>query len=88
MVPTILNLFALEGYDPNNYLGVDVFNKDALHIAYFSDYNWIDNNYYSANLSKKEYLDNKEYIDKINNYVEKQIDYNNKMVMGNYYKYK
>ena len=88
MVPTILNLFALEGYNPNNYLGVDVFNKDALHIAYFSDYNWIDNNYYSANLSKKEYLDNKEYIDKINNYVEKQINYNNKIVMGNYYKYK
>ena len=88
MVPTILNLFGLEGYNPDNYLGVDVFNKDALHITYFSDYNWIDGTYYSANLDEETYLEDKDYIDKINNYVEKQIEYNNKMVMGNYYKYK
>ena len=88
MVPTILNLFDLEGYNPNNYLGVDVFNKDVLHIAYFSDYNWLDNNYYSANITEEDYDKNKDYIDKINDYVTNQINYNNMIVMGNYYKYK
>ena len=88
MVPTILNLFDLKGYDPNNYLGIDTFNKKANHIVYFSDYNWYDGKTYSGNLSKKDYLNNKKYVDNMNDYVANLIDYDNKIVMHDYYKYK
>lgn len=87
MTPTIANLFALEQYNPNNYLGVDVFNKKANHLAYFADYNWYDGKIYSADLQDGIYRANKKYINDNNSYVEKLIDYNNKMVAGNYYKY-
>lgn len=88
MTPTIANLFNLNGYNPNNYLGSDVFNKDTYHLAYFSDYNWYDGRVYSGDLSFKDYNKNKKYYDEINEYVTKQIDYNNLIVMGNYYKYR
>lgn len=86
MAPTILNLFDIDNYNPSNYLGVDVFNESTKHIAYFSDYNWLDNNGYSPYL-KFNYV-NKYYYDEINTYVENQIKYNNLIINGNYYKYR
>ena len=55
---------------------------------YFSDYNWYDGKTYSGNLSKKDYLNNKKYVDNMNDYVANLIDYDNKIVMHDYYKYK
>lgn len=86
MLPTIANLFALNNYNPSNYLGVDTFNKNTLHLAYFSDYNWYDGKVYSAELDLKTYQKNKSYYDSLYNYTSHQIDYNNLIVTGNFYK--
>ena len=82
MVPTILNLFGID-YDPNNYIGVDLFSKDHKNLILFSDYTWYDGKTYSANsdvdTSTEEYKANSEYTaDKIN--------LNSMILSNNYYK--
>ena len=82
MVPTILNLFDID-YDPDNYIGVDLFSKDHKNLILFSDYTWYDGNIYSGNKdvdnTTEDYKANSEYTaDKIN--------LNSMILSNNYYK--
>lgn len=64
ILPTILNLFDID-YNPNEYLGVDIFSKDHRNLLMFNDLTWYDGKNYSLNLSNKEYQkykDNDSYL--------------------------
>ena len=65
MVPTLLNLFGVK-YNPDYYLGRDVFSKAHKNIAMFTDLTWFDGKVYSGNrwedLSSEEYKKNTEYV--------------------------
>lgn len=49
ILPTILNLFGFEEYNPNNYIGEDALNPKYDGIIFFSDYSWYDGNVYVEN---------------------------------------
>jgi phosphoglycerol transferase MdoB-like AlkP superfamily enzyme len=65
MVPTLLNLFGIK-YNPDYYIGRDVFSKDRKNLAMFTDLTWYDGKVYSGNkwedLSTEEYKKNTEYV--------------------------
>ena len=42
ILPTILNLYGFP-YDPNQYIGNDLFSKNASNFTYFNDYTWKSN---------------------------------------------
>ena len=46
ILPTVLNLFGIEEYNPNNYIGEDALNPKYDGIVFFSDYSWYDGNVY------------------------------------------
>ena len=77
ILPTILNLFGIE-YDPNYYIGVDIFSKNHKNLLMFNDYTWYDGKQYSLNINSKDYQKYKEndiyitYKMKLNNlYIQK-----------------
>ncbi len=65
IIPTLLNLLGIK-YNPDYYIGRDVFSKDRKNIAMFSDLTWYDGKVYSGNrwedLSTEEYKKNTEYV--------------------------
>ena len=80
IAPTLLNMFDID-YDPDNYLGVDLFSKDHRNLSMFTDYTWYDGTVYSGNegvdTNSESYKENTEYTrDKINL---------NKMILSNEY---
>ena len=50
ILPTVANLFGVN-WNPNNYLGTDIFSKDAENFVYFNDYTYVSQT--DENLSNK-----------------------------------
>lgn len=82
IAPTILNLWGIN-YNPDNYLGVDIFSKDHKNLILFSDYSWYDGMIYSSNSgvdnTTKEYKNN-------TNYTKDKVDLGKMIISNNYYK--
>lgn len=84
IVPTISNLFDLD-YNPKYYIGRDIFNKKENGLAFFNDYSWYDgNNYYKAGKLVKGSA-GKKYISDTNSLIKDKIDYNNNVILSNYF---
>lgn len=81
IVPTILNLFGIK-YDPNDYVGVDLFSEDHKNLIIFSDMSWYDGNVYSddknIDKNKEEY---KEYFE----FAKDKINLSHMILSNNYY---
>lgn len=76
ILPTILNLFGIE-YDPNLYIGEDVFNITRDNYIYFSEDIYYQNNkLYDKNNNIGDY---KIYQD-----ILETIDFNNNLISSNY----
>lgn len=76
ILPTILNLFNIE-YNPNLYVGEDIFSKDRNNYIYFSeDTYYKDNKLYDINNSNID----KEILKKI----KETIKFNNNLIKNNY----
>ena len=80
--PTIFNMFGIN-YNPNLYLGTDIFSNNHEEFVYFNDYNWLTKDIYYT--GKQKY--NQNYIKEISNKVNNKIKINEKMITSNYYKY-
>lgn len=81
LLPTIANLFGLE-YNPNYYLGNDIFSKYYSKYVYFSDNTWVDEN---NSYKKEEDLIEEDY--KVYNEIKKKIEINDLIIKTNYYNY-
>ena len=80
---TLFNMFGIE-YNPNIYMGTDIFSNNHENFVYFNDYSWINNDiYYTGN--KTDY--DIDIIEDISNKVNNKIKYNEKIINSNYYKY-
>ena len=79
---TLFNLFGIK-YNPNFYMGTDVFSDNHENFVYFSDYSWFDGEIYS-----KEYEEETDYVKEISSKVSEKIDINGRIIKSNYYHYK
>ena len=78
ILPTILNLFGIKEYNPNNYIGKDALDPNYDGIVFFSDYSWYDGNVYVENAevtnNKKISYDKLEEKNYYINYITKKND--------------
>lgn len=81
IAPTIANMFGLS-FDPNNYLGTDVFSNSHEPFVYFNDHSWYDGKIYYRG---QKVSGQAEYISNINNKITKMIRVNNSILYTNYY---
>ena len=78
ILPTVLNLFGIPNFNPNNYIGTDALNPNYDGIVFFSDYSWYDGNVYvkdglvtnNKNISYDKLEEKNYYI----NYITKKND--------------
>jgi len=71
VLPTLANMFSLN-YDPNNYVGKDIFNQGERFIPFY-DKQWMtDNGYYDA--PRQNYISFAGKSENIKNYSEKLIE--------------
>lgn len=82
ILPTLLNMFGIK-YDPRIYLGTDIFSDYHSNYVYFNDYTWYDGNIYYDGTNQK----NSSYIKTISSEVNKKININKKIILGDYYSY-
>ena len=71
--PTIFNLFGID-YDPNYYLGTDIFSKNHKNLVMFNNFLWYDGKSYGSSLS----YDNYEYTYNM-------FETSDMMIKNNYY---
>ena len=82
-VPTILNLFGIE-YNPNYYMGNDIFDSDRKNLILFRDYSFYDGTTYSGN----ENVDTTStYFRETQRYVNDTIRFGQMILSQDYYKY-
>ena len=83
IVPTIFNLFDIK-YDPNIYLGRDLFSNNHKNVSIFLDYTWFDGTTYSGNqnidYNSNEFKENTIYTKDI-------LELNKMILSNNYYAY-
>ena len=85
ILPTLLNMLGIS-YNPNYYMGTDVFSEEHEKFVYFSS-----DTFYDGKLYYDGYLvddDDTEYINGIISTIKEKIDLNNKMIISNYFKEK
>ena len=80
--PTIFNLFGID-YNPNLYMGTDIFSNHHEEFVYFNDYTWITKDLYYTGKPNN----NIDYIKYISSKVNKKIQINEKIITSNFYKY-
>lgn len=80
IVPTLLNMFGIS-YDPNTYVGNDLFSKNRKNLIIFSDGEWYNGKVYTGN--KKKTVKDDEY--KSNTMYTKDILKLNDMIISNNY---
>ena len=83
ILPTVANLFDLEGYFPNNYIATDVFSENHDPYVYFADGSWYDGNLYY----RGQEVDNDlySYVSTISEEVQDKILTNNNILLSDYY---
>jgi phosphoglycerol transferase MdoB-like AlkP superfamily enzyme len=90
LLPTVINMFGIE--NPGTYIGNDIFDSESEGIAYLPSFDWKTekclyiNGSVAENYTDEEISD--EYIDEINQRVEKQTDVNNLVLYTEYFKTK
>ena len=83
ILPTILNLFGIS-YNPNYYIGIDIFDETRKNILIFSDGSWYDGYNYSMYIDDNE----KDEETKINyTYANNINKLSEMMISNNYYNY-
>ena len=89
ILPTVLNLFGIEDYNPNNYIAEDALNPKYDGIVFFSDYSWYDGNIYVEN---GEVVNNKnisyDKLEEKNYYINYITKKNDLALKFNYFKNK
>ncbi len=83
LVPTIVNLFGLE--NNNCYMGNDVFDDRYTGLAYFNDKSWYDGDIYYVPSKDKNDEEN-EYLNARNKQISNEMDINDIVVAGDYFK--
>lgn len=78
ILPTLLNMFDIK-YNPNNYIGEDIFSSKRENYIYFSN-----NTYYDGILNDNPNKENKDIF----KHIEEKIKYNNNLIESNYLKVK
>lgn len=79
---TLFNMFGIE-YNPNIYMGTDIFSNYHDEFVYFNDYTWITKDLYYIGQN----TNNINYIKDISTKVNSKIKINEKMITSNFYKY-
>lgn len=79
---TIFNMFGIN-YNPNLYMGTDIFSNYHEEFVYFNDYTWITKDLYYT--GKQNY--DIKYIKNISTKANNKIKINEKMITSNFYKY-
>lgn len=82
ILPTILNLFGIK-YEPDHYIGIDLFSKNHKKLIIFNDFRWYDGTIYSED---KKVDKTTEYYQDTSKYVIDKIDLSNMILTNNYYK--
>lgn len=81
IVPTILNMFGIE-YNPNYYIGTDLFSPSHENLVMFTDYSWYDGEVYSFNASVDKTTDTYKTNTKR---TKEFLDTNDMILSNNYY---
>lgn len=81
ILPTIFNMFGID-YNPNLYIGTDVFADYHKNLAMFTDYSWYDGEIYSFDYKSKRSDD--DYKEKTK-YTKETFELNEMIVNNNYY---
>lgn len=81
IVPTLLNMFGID-YDPNIYIGNDLFSSNRKNLILFSDGEWYNGKVYSGN--KKKVVKDEEYKNNTM-YVKDILKLNDMIISNNYY---
>lgn len=85
IVPTLAYMFGLD-YNPNYYLGTNIFDEDYDGLVFFADYSWVDNKlYYKNNIIEAGEQVNKEYINEKNKKINTILDINKRVLETNYF---
>jgi len=80
---TLFNMFGID-YNPNLYMGTDIFSNYHEEFVYFNDYTWTTKDlYYTGKATKKDINNIKNTSEKVNN----KIKINEKMITSNFYKH-
>lgn len=79
---TLFNMFGID-YNPNIYMGTDIFSKYHENFVYFNDYTWLTKDLYYTG----KQTDNEQNIQNISSKVNNKIQINEKMITSNFYKY-
>lgn len=80
--PTLFNMFGID-YNPNIYIGTDIFSNYHEEFVYFNDYTWLTKDLYYTGQKEK----NITYIKQTSEKVNKKIQINEKMITSNFYKH-
>ena len=85
ILPTLLNMLGIS-YNPNYYMGTDVFSDYHEKFVYFSNDIFYDGElFYNGSYVDK---DNINYVNSIISTITEKIDLNNKMIISDYFKNK
>lgn len=80
---TLFNMFGIS-YDPNIYMGSDVFSSYHDNFVYFNDYSWLgDGIYFTGNTSKIDI----DYVKRVSSVVNEKIKINEKIISSDFYRY-
>lgn len=83
ILPTIANLFDLEGYNPKNYIATDVLGNNHDNFVYFADGSWYDGSlYYTGQEIRDDML---SYVSSVSQKVQDKITTNDNILLSNYY---
>lgn len=83
MIPTINNLFGIE--NSKFYIGNDAFDKEYSGLVYFPNGYWYDGNIYYKGIDENYTEEEKEYIYKINKYINESKSINDKIITTDYF---
>lgn len=83
ILPTLLNMLGIT-YNPNYYVGTDVFSENHENFVYFSSDAFYDGkNLYDGTKVDKEKSD---YVNNIITKIKNKMDLNNKMIISDYFR--
>lgn len=83
ILPTLANLFDLNGYSPENYIATDVLGPNHDSYVYFADGSWYDGNlYYNGQMIDDSLY---SYVSTISEEVQNKILTNNNILLSDYY---
>lgn len=81
ILPTLLNMLGIS-YNPNYYVGTDVFSSNHENYVYFANDSFYDGNIYYDGYNISE---NNEYIGNMTTTIRQKIELNNKIILSDYF---